>query len=119
MIQVPANFINRYPAFIEQRGVEAGQHRYYVKWLRYYLDFCHKYKLIQTENESLSAFMGKLKEKKQAENFRKQAHHAISLFYELEHCSGRKIRTAHPVAAPLHWDAFIEDFFSLYSARDD
>jgi hypothetical protein len=44
MIQIPADIHSAYTSFIEQRGVKAGQHRYYVKWLRYYLDFCHKYK---------------------------------------------------------------------------
>ena len=43
MIQIPADIHSAYTSFIEQRGVKAGQHRYYVKWLRYYLDFCHKY----------------------------------------------------------------------------
>jgi len=41
---------------------------------------------------SLAAFTGKLKEKKQAENLRKQAHRAVSLFYEMGHLSGRKTR---------------------------
>jgi hypothetical protein len=41
---------------------------------------------------SLAAFTEKLKEKKQAENLKKQAHHAISLFYEMKHGSGRKIQ---------------------------
>ena len=72
--------------------MKVGQHRYYVKWLRYYLDFCHKYNVKQTAQVSLAAFTGKLKEKKQAENLRKQAHHAIALFYEMKHCSGRKIQ---------------------------
>jgi len=62
------------------------------KWLCYYLDFCHKYNVKQTAQVSLAAFTEKLKEKKQAENLRKQAHHAISLFYEMKHCYGRKIQ---------------------------
>ena len=92
MIQIPADIHSAYTSFIEQRGVKAGQHRYYVKWLRYYLDFCHKYNVKQTAQVSLAAFTGKLKEKKQAENLRKQAHHAVSLFYEMGHLSGRKTR---------------------------
>ncbi len=80
MIQIPADIQSAYTSFIEQRGVKAERHRYYVKWLRYYLDFCHKYNVKQTAQLSLAAFTGKLKEKKQAENLRKEAHHAISLF---------------------------------------
>jgi hypothetical protein len=54
---------------MEQKGVETDQHQ---------------------NKESLSAFLEKLKEKKQAESLRKQAHHAVSLFYEMGHLSGRK-----------------------------
>ena len=79
MLKIQHNLVNKYNAFIEQKGVETGHHRNYVKWLRYYLDFCHKYSFNQIEKESLSAFLKKLEEKKQAENLRKQAHHAISL----------------------------------------
>ena len=100
MIQIPANLISRYTTFIEQSGVKADQHQYYVKWLRYYLDFCHsfqyplegyKYNFKKSEKESLPAFTGKLEEKKQAENLRKQAHHAISLFYKMERYSDSTI----------------------------
>jgi len=90
MIQIAADLAKRYTSFIEQKGVETDQHQYYIKWLRYYLDFCPKYKFKPQNKESLSAFLEKLKEKKQAESLRKQAHHAVSLFYEMDHLSGRK-----------------------------
>ena len=92
MIQIPTDIHRAYTSFIGQRGVKAGEYRYYVKWLRYYLDFCHKYNVKQAAHESLAAFTEKLKEKKRAENLRKQAHHAISLFYEMGRSSGRKIQ---------------------------
>jgi hypothetical protein len=44
MIQIPADLAKLYTSFMEQKGVETDQHRYYIK--------------------------------------RKQAHHAVSLFYE-------------------------------------
>ncbi|MBW2569346.1 MAG: hypothetical protein JRD93_06455 [Deltaproteobacteria bacterium] len=65
MIQIPADIHSAYASFIKQRGVETDQHRYYIKWLRYYLDFCHKYKFKRQNKERLSAFLEKLKEKKQ------------------------------------------------------
>ncbi len=94
MIRIPISLINRYTAFVAQKGVPVRQHRYYVKWLRYYLDFCRKYKFKRKAEESLSAFTGKLKEKKQAEDLRKQARHAISLFYEMEQCAVGKTNNA-------------------------
>ncbi len=81
MIQVPYHITNKFTALLHQKGVKADLHRHYIKWLRYYLDFCHKYNLSQTTDQSLSAFMEKLTEKKQAEHLRQQAHHAISLFF--------------------------------------
>ena len=54
MIQIPADLAKLYTSFMEQKGVETDQHRYYIK--------------------------------------RKQAHHAVSLFYEMGHLSGRKTR---------------------------
>jgi len=44
MIQIGADLAKRYTSFMEQKGVETDQQRYYIKWLRYYLDFCPKYK---------------------------------------------------------------------------
>jgi hypothetical protein len=60
MIQIPDDLHSAYTSFIEQKSVKVGQHRYYVKWLRYYLDFCHKYNVKQTAQVSLAAFTGKL-----------------------------------------------------------
>ena len=71
MIQIAADLAKLYTSFMEQKGVETDQHQ---------------------NKESLAAFLEKLKEKKQAESLRKQAHYAVSLFYEMGHLSGRKTR---------------------------
>ena len=39
---------------------ENEQHAF-IKWLRYYLDFCHKYGFEKTDTKSLSQFIGKLR----------------------------------------------------------
>ena len=89
MIQIPNMVRDHYIAFIKQKGVTAKQHGYYLKWLRYYLDFCQKYTLQKFAQKSLEAFTAKLEEKNQAEHLRQQARHAVSLFYALQHHSGR------------------------------
>ena len=43
---------------------ENEQHAF-IKWLRYYLDFCHKYGFNKNDPGSLSCFIDKLKSKKQ------------------------------------------------------
>jgi len=83
MIILPANIVDEYSALIKQKGVPLERHPFYLKWLRYYLDFCHKYGFARLERQSLPLFIQKLKDKKQAEPLLKQAQHAIVLFYEL------------------------------------
>jgi hypothetical protein len=55
-----------------------------LKWLRYYLDFCLKYKFNQSDKESLPEFLNKLREKNQTSQQQKQASDAISIYYETE-----------------------------------
>jgi len=40
---------------------------HYLKWLRYYLDYCHKYGFNASDPRSLSGFIRKLEEKKQTD----------------------------------------------------
>ena len=96
MIQIPAQLLSRYTAFITHKDVAPSTQKYYVKWLRYYLDFCHKYSFAQADGESLSAFDAKLRGKKQNERQREQAHHAVSLYYGLLANSKTKAPIKYP-----------------------
>ncbi len=77
---------------MKRSSVPSGRHRYYIKWLRYYYDFCRKYNFKQEGTESLAAFMDKVKEKREAEHLREQARLAISLFYEMAQCSAGRVQ---------------------------
>jgi len=58
-------------------------HSDYLKWLKFYLDFCSKYGFSENNHQSLPKFISKLKQKNQREMQLKQANNAISLYYEL------------------------------------
>jgi len=90
MIQLPQQLFRQFTTFIAHKGVLPREQQYYVKWVRFYLDFCHKYNFRQKESKSLSAFVEKLREKKQSEKQRKQAHHAVTLYFELVSQSAEK-----------------------------
>lgn len=90
IIQLPSKLSDRYTTFLKYKGVPTAQHRYYIKWLRYYLDFCHKYHFDKGSTESMPAFLGKLKEKNQAEKLRKEAHQAISIYKKMVLSSDKK-----------------------------
>jgi len=83
MIDIPPESRKKYTSFLAQRQVPAHSHNIYLKWLRFYLDFCHKYQHRPSLRSSLPLFIGKLHEKKQTSRQQEQAQHAIHLYYAL------------------------------------
>ncbi len=71
----------RFAETLTKTGVPLREQAFYQKWLRYYLDFCNKYRFEIESRESLAPFIAKLREKKQSEDFQQQAVRAISIFY--------------------------------------
>jgi integron integrase len=82
MIQISTHIQTRYKSLLIEKGVDEKNHHLYLKWLRYYLDFCLKYTFNQSDRESLREFIDKLREKNQTSQQQKQASDAISIFYE-------------------------------------
>ena len=80
-----------YDAALAKKGVPLTAHFYYRKWLKYYLDFCLKYHRERSKKGSLPYFLQKLKNKNQTEEQRKQAFHAVSIYYELKNIDHDKI----------------------------
>ena len=83
MKQIPPKISILYDRHMNNKAIQKKDLFNYRKWLRYYLDFCLKYKHNQLNKNSLDLFIEKLKEKRQNEQQQKQAFHAISLYYEL------------------------------------
>ena len=42
MITLPKALLDKYDDWLEREAVDANRHGEHRKWLRYYLDFCHK-----------------------------------------------------------------------------
>jgi integron integrase len=83
MLSIPPELARLYDTLLEQKDVAVKQRSHYKKWLRYYLDFCHKYAFEPTDRQSFPAFDEKLRAKNQSEALRQQAYHAVSLYYEI------------------------------------
>ncbi|MDS4019405.1 MAG: hypothetical protein RKR03_02665 [Candidatus Competibacter sp.] len=83
MLAIPPELTRRYEAWLAQQNLIPGRRPHYHKWLRYYLDFCHKYSLAPKDRASLPAFQEKLRAKHQPEPLCQQAGHAVSLYWEL------------------------------------
>ena len=80
MKQIPNPIKTRYNALLAQHQIPQKSHPHYLKWLRFYLDFCQKYHFKESDRKSLPHFIDKLKAKRQTAQQQNQANHAISLF---------------------------------------
>ena len=91
MQEIPIEIIVLYDAQLVQKEISKKFCFYYKKWLKYYLDFCQKHNFKQSEKESLSYFIKKLKEKTQTDQQQKQAFYTISINYEILSADREKI----------------------------
>jgi hypothetical protein len=84
MLNIPPEILNRFVAALGEKRVPCAQQTHFRKWLRYYLDFCHKYRLEAASSNSLAQFQEKLREKRQTDFQIRQAAQAVAPFFELQ-----------------------------------
>ena len=80
MIQIEQGLKSKYALILNKNGILEKEHGYNLKWLRYYLDFCHKYNFNRDDSKSLPRFIEKLDSKKQNKNQQQQATNAVRFF---------------------------------------
>jgi hypothetical protein len=97
MLSIPPELTHLYEMRLTQKNVAVEQRPRYKKWLRYYLDFCHKYAFEPTDRRSFPAFQEKLRAKNQSESQCQQAYHAVALYYEMGVSEAREAMTGSPV----------------------
>lgn len=81
MLQLPEKLLKKYQVLLDQNNVPAKTHGVYIKWLRYYLDFCKKYKHSYAGRPSLFLFINKLRDKGQTHQQQIQAGKAVEIYY--------------------------------------
>ena len=88
MINVPSVEKAKFVVWLRSQGVQEKLFAPYVRWMCYYLDFCHKYHFVANRQESLAHFLKKLEDKKQTKEQKQQASHAITLYHGLKFPGG-------------------------------
>jgi integron integrase len=83
LLPIPVELSRQFEAQLKQLEISDRYRPHYIRWLRYYWDFCHKYGHEPTNRQSFPPFDEKLRAKKQAHFQRQQAAHAVSIFYAL------------------------------------
>ena len=100
MIQLPGHLLARYQAYCRGCGINEAERSDYLKWLRFFLNFSEKYHVTGEFDERIRKFMDKLQEKKQGEDQRRKARHAVSLYFKCyTHCVS--VRTVKEARSPL------------------
>ena len=92
MKPIPEKIKTPYVSFLKKQKISSQEIPYYLKWLKYYLDFCEKYSHPTSSSNSLPHFKNKLKQKKQTG--RSQNINPVPYFYLAEtnfkHCFSGK-----------------------------
>nr|WP_170180156.1 site-specific integrase [Desulfoglaeba alkanexedens] len=107
MLAIPSALQLKFEGHLRNMAIPDNLHGMYQKWLRYYLDFCHKYHFQPNHLQSLHPFIAKLRDKQQSQAQQEQAVKAINLYYALFQerkipCQQPLQRTAvSPETAPL------------------
>jgi len=79
---VPKVLVGAYTATCERNAEPQTMRGTYLGWLRFYLDFCFKYRKPPRDSDSLQPFLQKLASKNQSAVKQAQAARAVELYYE-------------------------------------
>ena len=79
----PQNVVSSFRTQLAAKQIGARYEPHYLKWLRYYWDFCVNNHLEPQEGTSLEPFIDKLSQKGQGAGLQSQARKAVRVFYEL------------------------------------
>jgi integron integrase len=83
MITLPKALWAKFDSWLVDDRVDPGRQADYRKWLRYYLDFCHKYGHGYVDEGSLALFSSKLSSKGQSSGQVDEALRAVRLYYSM------------------------------------
>jgi len=61
VLPLSVELVQAYDAMLTQRKIGHDEHNDDKKWLRYYLDYCHKYHCSPADKQSFSRFQGRLR----------------------------------------------------------
>ena len=80
MRNVPAYIQAKFKATLNSKDIPVNQHVHFLKWLRFYLDFCDKYAFDSYDPQSIPHFIAKLQSKRQGAFQQDQASQAVHMY---------------------------------------
>jgi hypothetical protein len=88
VLRIPRELLRSYNEILGRKTVEQNRRPHYLRWLRFYLDFCAKYRCSPRSGSSIPRLVAKLEQKNQEEWKRKQTEAALGLCLELVGAEG-------------------------------
>ncbi len=92
MLQIEPTLKKEYSLLLKNQSISSKEQVQYLKWLRFYIDFCQKYGFDKKDRGSLPHFIKKLRMKKQNSDQQSQASGAVQLYYSLFNMSNSKAK---------------------------
>ena len=83
MFEIPPAVNRGFLAALDRESISSNRKPYFIKWLRYYLDFCDRHNQLPLQKDSLDAFLIKLSERGQGSFQQRQAAHAVGIFWQI------------------------------------
>jgi hypothetical protein len=83
MKKIPILLVQEMRRELDSRNIDREEQVDWFKWLRYYLDFCHKYQHSTRDPDTEGLYLQKLASKGQSEIRQRQASECISLFRDV------------------------------------
>lgn len=110
MLDIPSNVKRRFLEGLNRESVPDNQKPHYLKWLRYFLDFCRKNSELHSDSSSIEPFLLKLSAKGQDTFRQNQAASAVRLY--LETLKEAEAKPVSPVSSSgpdpaVQWDETI------------
>jgi len=104
MLPIPSQLLEQFNKYLQSQKIPNNLQCAYKKWLRYYLDFCNKYKQPSGQIDSLPDFIKKLHEKKQGKQQQEEAAAAINIYYKILRApaSSNKISIHQPQSSSIY-----------------
>jgi hypothetical protein len=90
MIALPEKLIQAFNAHMVKSGVSAHLQSHYRKWLWFYVDFCHKYRLPYSDAANLRPFLQKLWTKGNRKKLRVQNQDAVERYHRMLKTKGKE-----------------------------
>lgn len=104
MIQLSLHLYRQYRSFCADKGVNDREFPDYLKWVRYFLDYCEKYQIAGNDAERTGLYLDKLRQKGQTEERRQQAMMAVSYYLDMVRNGSGRHDSKQQVPADQHAD---------------